>query len=76
MINQDFFLALEDLEREKGISQVEFITALENALVIIAAASNDFILNFYNIPTRRLTFSVDEYQDYLLLRLQNFIKVN
>lgn len=34
MINQDFFLALEDLEREKGISQVEFITALENALVI------------------------------------------
>ncbi len=34
MINQDFFLALEDLEREKGISQVEFITALENALLI------------------------------------------
>ena len=34
MINQDFFLALEDLEREKGISQAEFITALENALVI------------------------------------------
>ncbi len=34
MINQDFFLALEDLEREKGISQTEFISALENALVI------------------------------------------
>lgn len=34
MINQDFFLALEDLEREKGISQTEFLTALENALVI------------------------------------------
>ena len=34
MINQDFFLALEDLEREKGISQEEFITALSNALVI------------------------------------------
>lgn len=34
MINQDFFLALEDLEREKGISQSEFIAALENALVI------------------------------------------
>ncbi len=34
MINQDFFLALEDLEREKGISQAEFISALENALVI------------------------------------------
>ena len=34
MINQDFFKALEDLEREKGISQAEFISALENALVI------------------------------------------
>ena len=34
MINQDFFLALEDLEKEKGISQAEFIAALENALVI------------------------------------------
>ncbi|MBQ3493399.1 MAG: transcription termination/antitermination protein NusA [Clostridia bacterium] len=33
-MNQDFFLALEDLEREKGISQAEFLTALENALVI------------------------------------------
>ncbi|MBR2498938.1 MAG: transcription termination/antitermination protein NusA [Clostridia bacterium] len=33
-MNQDFFLALEDLEREKGISQAEFISALENALVI------------------------------------------
>ncbi len=33
MINKDFFLALEDLEREKGISQKAFIEALENALV-------------------------------------------
>lgn len=33
MINQDFFLALEDLEREKGISQEVFISALETALV-------------------------------------------
>ena len=34
MINQDFFLALEQLEREKGISQADFISALENALEI------------------------------------------
>lgn len=33
MINQDFFLALEDLEKERGISQADFIQALENALV-------------------------------------------
>ncbi len=34
MINQDFFAALADLEREKGISQTEFISALETALVV------------------------------------------
>ena len=34
MINQDFFLALEELDRQKGISAEEFIAALENALVI------------------------------------------
>ncbi len=33
MINQDFFLALEDLEKEKGVSQEVFISALETALV-------------------------------------------
>lgn len=33
MTNQDFFNALADLEREKGISQEVFISALENALV-------------------------------------------
>lgn len=34
MVNQDFFAALGDLKREKGISQEDFIAALENALVI------------------------------------------
>lgn len=34
MINQDFFLALGDLERDKGITQEAFISALEDALVI------------------------------------------
>lgn len=33
MINKDFFAALEDLEREKGIGQQTFIETLESALV-------------------------------------------
>lgn len=33
MINKDFFLALQDLEKEKGIPQEVFLEALENALV-------------------------------------------
>ncbi len=34
MINKDFFLALEELERTKGIKKSVFIEALENALTI------------------------------------------
>ena len=34
MINQDFFKALEELERQKGITADEFVAALENALTI------------------------------------------
>jgi len=33
MINKDFFLALEDLEREQGIKPEEFISWLETGLV-------------------------------------------
>jgi N utilization substance protein A len=33
MINKDFFAALSDLEKEKGIPQQVFLEALENALV-------------------------------------------
>lgn len=33
MTNKDFFAALQDLEKEKGISQEVFLEALENALV-------------------------------------------
>ena len=33
MVNKDFFSALEDLEREKGIPQQVFLDALEGALV-------------------------------------------
>lgn len=34
MTNQDFFVALSELERFKGISQEEFVSALENAMTI------------------------------------------
>ncbi|MDE5728940.1 MAG: transcription termination/antitermination protein NusA, partial [Clostridia bacterium] len=33
MPNKDFFAALEDLEKEKGIPREVFLEALENALV-------------------------------------------
>ncbi|XVE54557.1 hypothetical protein DITRI_Ditri03aG0091000 [Diplodiscus trichospermus] len=44
------------------------------ALVIISAGTNDFVFNFFDIPTRRLEFDSNGYQRFLLQRLENFIK--
>ena len=49
---------------------------VNNALVVISAGTNDFILNYYTIPTRRLQYHhVSSYQDFILKRLDNLIGV-
>ncbi|XP_057442196.1 GDSL esterase/lipase At2g30310-like [Lotus japonicus] len=45
-----------------------------DALVIVSAGTNDFLFNFYDIPTRKLEFNITGYQDYIQSRLQIFIK--
>lgn len=55
-------------------SEVERI--VNGALVILSAGTNDLIFNFYNLPNRRLQFSLNGYQDFLLHKVQRFIKVN
>ncbi|TXG74480.1 hypothetical protein EZV62_003059 [Acer yangbiense] len=42
---------------------------------MLSAGTNDFILNYYDIPTRRQQFNnISAYQDFLLTALQNYIK--
>lgn len=49
---------------------------INNALVVISAGPNDFILNYYDIPSRRLEFPrISGYQDFILKRLDNFVRV-
>lgn len=49
---------------------------IKNALVVISAGPNDFILNYYDIPSRRLEFPhISGYQDFVLQRLDNFVRV-
>ncbi|KAI4305379.1 hypothetical protein L6164_028749 [Bauhinia variegata] len=48
---------------------------LESAFVGINAGINDFAINFYDLPTRKVEFSIAEYQDFLLKKLQIYIKV-
>ncbi|XP_059626932.1 GDSL esterase/lipase At2g30310 [Cornus florida] len=47
---------------------------INDSLVVISAGPNDFIFNFYDIPTRRLHFDTDAYQDFVQYRLQIFVQ--
>ncbi|GFP97841.1 GDSL esterase/lipase at1g06990 [Phtheirospermum japonicum] len=63
------------VKRLEGIVGIEEASRiLGRALVIVSAGTNDFIFNFYDIPTRRIQFGVNEYQDFLQIKLQNFVK--
>lgn len=49
---------------------------INNALVVVSAGPNDFILNYYTIPSRRPEFPrISDYQDFVLKRLDNFVRV-
>ncbi|KAK1570663.1 hypothetical protein Q3G72_005420 [Acer saccharum] len=63
------------IRRIKGIvGEEKAKKIISGSLVVISAGTNDFIFSFYDIPTRRLAFSVGRYQDFLLDRLQSFVK--
>ncbi|KAL8531162.1 hypothetical protein ACS0TY_007971 [Phlomoides rotata] len=45
------------------------------ALVIISAGTNDFVFNYYDIPTRRsIQFTIQDYQNFLLNNLEHLVK--
>ncbi|ESQ51741.1 hypothetical protein EUTSA_v10017765mg, partial [Eutrema salsugineum] len=48
---------------------------INNALVVISAGPNDFILNYYTVPLRRLEYPrVSDYQDFILKRLDTLVR--
>ncbi|CAK9164140.1 unnamed protein product [Ilex paraguariensis] len=63
---------IERLKRIVGEEKAQKI--ISGALVIVSAGTNDFIFNFYDLPTRRLHFTISQYQDFLHNNLQNFVK--
>lgn len=64
------------IQRLEGIvGKTEAKRILSEVVVIISAGTNDIILNFYDLPTRRLQFSIQQYQDFLQSKLQDLVKV-
>ncbi|XP_047982266.1 GDSL esterase/lipase At2g31550-like isoform X2 [Salvia hispanica] len=65
----------EYVERLQSIvGEKEAAEILSRALVIVSAGTNDFTFNFYDFPTRRLEFTISQYQNFLQAKLQSFIK--
>lgn len=65
------------IARLKGIvGDKKAMEIINNALVVISAGPNDFILNYYDIPSRRLEYPfISGYQDFILKRLENIVRV-
>ncbi|XP_068644605.1 GDSL esterase/lipase At2g31540-like [Aristolochia californica] len=63
------------LERLEGIvGREEASEIVGESLILISAGTNDFVFNYYDIPTRRLQFNISGYQDFVLQKLQTAIK--
>ncbi|TXG49443.1 hypothetical protein EZV62_025318 [Acer yangbiense] len=74
-VSKQIKLFRDYIRRIKGIvGEEKAKKIISGSLVVISAGANDFIFSFYDIPTRRLEFSVGGYQDFLLDRLQSFVK--
>lgn len=66
----------EYIKRVEGsVGKEEVPRFLSRALVLVSAGTNDFIFNYYDIPTRRIQFSIGHYQDFLQNKLQNVVEV-
>ncbi|KAJ9565187.1 hypothetical protein OSB04_001153 [Centaurea solstitialis] len=59
---------------KKVIGEEEARRIISRALVSVSAGTNDFIFNFYDVPTRRVEFDIQKYQDFILERLHDFVK--
>ncbi|XP_068653951.1 GDSL esterase/lipase At2g30220-like [Aristolochia californica] len=63
---------LERLKKIVGEKEASYITS--NALIVISAGTNDFIFNFYDIPTRTVQYNIYGYQDFLLGNIKYLIQ--
>ncbi|CAN8315554.1 unnamed protein product [Cochlearia groenlandica] len=67
---RSYIARLEGIVGDKKAMEI-----VNNALVVISAGPNDFILNYYDIPLRRLEFPfIESYQDFILKRLEKIVK--
>lgn len=48
---------------------------IKNAVFVISAGTNDYVLNYYGPPIRRHTYTISAYHQFLVQIIQQFIQV-
>ncbi|CAN1266442.1 GDSL esterase/lipase At2g30310 [Linum perenne] len=60
------------LRRVVGVEDAN--RTVEKGLVIVSCGTNDMVDNFYDLKTRRLGYDLDRYQNFLLNKVESFLK--
>ncbi|KAF5473026.1 hypothetical protein F2P56_009672 [Juglans regia] len=47
---------------------------IKNALFVVSAGTNDFVVNYFALPTRRKSYTVSSYQQFLLQQCKELIQ--
>ena len=59
----------------KLVGPAEAQKTIEDALVVISAGTNDFIMNYYFYENRSTEFTLPQYEDYLISLMSEHVKV-
>ncbi|KAK1375396.1 GDSL-motif lipase/hydrolase family protein [Heracleum sosnowskyi] len=60
------------LEAKIGKERTKYV--ITNALFIVCAGTNDFIVNYYTVPIRRRSYDLHAYMDFLLKQVHQFME--
>uniref|UniRef100_A0A7N0UQA2 GDSL esterase/lipase n=1 Tax=Kalanchoe fedtschenkoi TaxID=63787 RepID=A0A7N0UQA2_KALFE len=59
---------------EKAVGKTETDNIIRNSAIVISAGTNDFILNYLTLPVRQETYSISEYQEFLISQLEQLLQ--
>ncbi|XP_006282424.2 GDSL esterase/lipase At5g45960 isoform X2 [Capsella rubella] len=60
------------LEKKMGKDKME--KHIGEALFCVSAGTNDFVINYFLLPIRRKTFTIEAYQQFVISNLKQFIQ--
>lgn len=60
---------------KRAVGEVEAMRIVNGALFVVSSGTNDFCLNLYDFPSRRLEFNTAGYQDFILKKVEDLLKV-